>query len=453
MAFDPLLTEKNLPKKEYDFYLDERGYIERSCDLPDFKNTISLFQAINLGLCRNVDSKISWLTIKKQAAIYGVSKSTYLPTISLVASKDNVSSSSKNQITKNSQASTSQNISFNWLLYDFGTRSANVNRDYFALVQSAYTHNYNLQNIIYKIIYSYSNLFAANESLKAALLSEKSNQIAYDVALKKFAVGVSPKADVLKIEASYSQAILNRQKAENSLANYLGSFLQILNLPQGTKIDLSPPSFSDNATLLEKGFDKLINEAMLNRPDLKALIAKEKSLDQDRKSASLDRLPKISLYGSKDYSQIRNGENQIDNSIGVKATFNFFTGFSESYTAKGRDYNYQSVKEERKNTENQIALDVWNGYQNFKTAQDTEITATKLLKSADESKKVTLGSYKVGSGSAVDVVSAEASYANALQELILAKYSKFTSKAALLLAIGELNLNNLNQESNADEIK
>ena len=439
-AFDPLFTESNLPLKHYDFYNDKEQIFDKSCNAIDFsKEKITILYAINLALCNNPNTKISWLNTKKQAAIYGITKSSYLPTISGSYSKGNEASWSNSDSSVSNQKVTNKSVTLDWLLYDFGKRSANKERDYFALVQSAQQHNRNLQNIIYQVVSAYSNLFAANETLRAAKLSEESNKLAYDVILKKFQIGTAPRVDVYRIEANYAQATLLRQQAENSVANYLGAFLQVLNLPQGTQVTLEEPYLIRNASFLTKEIKSLVEEALKNRPDLQALIAQDKSLRADNLASNLNRLPKISLYGSKDYSYNKNDTAQQSDSIGVKLSFDFFTGFNKTYAIKETDYSHQSIKEQKRALENQIAYDVWSAGNNLMTAKETEITAQKLLKSALETKKATLEMYKVGRSSSVDVVTAESSYANALKSLVSAKYGKFTSEASLLLALGSLN--------------
>lgn len=440
--FDPLSTDKNLPKKHYKFYQEKEqnneDLINKSCEIANIYNQqIDILQAINFALCNNPQTRISWLNIKQKAALYGISKSAYLPNVDL-----GISRSKGNMDSAGIETSTTTNnktISFDWLLFDFGKREYAVKRDYFALIQSAQQHNDVLQKFIYQTIESYSNLFSSKETVEAAKRSEESNKIAFEVAQKKFKLGLVPKADVFRAETNYSQATLNRQRAQNAAANYLGQFLQILNLPQGSQINISEPSFIKDDELLKQDVQSLITHALQNRPDLKAIIAQERAAKADRMNAKLDNLPTISLYGSKNYQNTRNQASQESDSVGLRLTFPFFSGFSKFYSSKRYDLSYKTSKEERIKIQNQIALDVWQAYQDFKTSYETQITAQKLLKSATESKNVALGMYKVGRGTIIEVTSSEASYAEAENEMIAAKYSKFNSQAALLLAIGELN--------------
>jgi outer membrane protein len=435
-AFDPLLTESNIPSANYNFYNDEKKIIEKTCYNFVPEEEITIFRAINMALCNNPSTKLSWLTIKKQAAIYGITKSTYLPTATINSEKvNNKTNIQLNGETKKSYFS--NQIALNWLLYDFGGREAKLERDYFLLIQVAQSHNRNLQQKIYDIIVAYSNLSAAQETLTASLKSEESNKLAFNLTNEKFNVGLAPKADVLKIESNYSQAILNRQKAENSVAIYLGNFLQLLALPQGTKIKLISPSFKENTEFADDNISDLINKALQDRPDLKSMLAKEKSQKADYDASKRGRFPKINLTANQSYDEIKNDYNQRSSYAGISLNYNFFTGFEQTYLINQSKYYYESTKEERRQLENQIAFDVWSAVENLKTAKATEVTAQTLLNSSSLSREVTFGMYKIGKGSIVDVITAEASFANAMKELVIAKYNKFSAEAALLLSIGD----------------
>lgn len=436
-AFDPLSSELNLPINNYDFYSDKENMIEKSCHNFVDKEDLTVFLAINIGLCNNPATKVSWLAVKKQAAVYGIAKSNYLPSATINSEK--TYSKTTTQHEGESKTNNVSNVmSLNWLLYDFGARGARLERDYFLLIQAAQAHNRYLQQIIYDIIIAYSNLLAAQETLNAAIISEESNELAFNVVSKKFAVGLAPKADVLQIESNYSQSTLSRQKAENSAAIYLASFLQLLALPQNTEVKLLSPSFAKASEFLDQDIDGLIQKALQDRPDLKAMIAKQKSQKSDLIATKRDRFVQINITTSQGYSDLRNDNNRRASSAGISLTYNFFTGFKQSYLVNQSYYEHQSTTEERRRLENEIAFDVSSSMQNLKTATATEITAQKLLNSATASREVALGMYKVGKGSIVDVITAETIFASAMKELIVAKYNKFTSEASVLLAIGDL---------------
>ena len=91
---------------------------------------------------------------------------------------------------------------------------------------------------------------------------------------------------------------------------------------------------------------------------------------------------------------------------------------------------------------NQVALDVWNAYQNLRTNSQALRTANTLVASAEESEQMTLGRYKAGvTGlSIVDVLNAQSALASAHQQRVTALYNFQSSRLALAQAIGVLDL-------------
>ena len=92
----------------------------------------------------------------------------------------------------------------------------------------------------------------------------------------------------------------------------------------------------------------------------------------------------------------------------------------------------------RDNVRQQVALDVWEAYQNLTTATQTIRTSADLLASAEQSERVALGRYKAGVGNILDVLTAQSALANARLQRIQAVLEWYVSRAALARAIGTL---------------
>jgi outer membrane protein TolC len=73
-----------------------------------------------------------------------------------------------------------------------------------------------------------------------------------------------------------------------------------------------------------------------------------------------------------------------------------------------------------------------------------------MLESALENKNVTLGMYKAGKSNMLDVLEAEASYADAEKEKITSEYQKVVAEALLLKSLGQLNQQTISEEKRGD---
>ncbi len=428
LEFDPLLTNSALPKTLINYAQNE--------ECGKINNTdINIFDAVNIALCQNPNTKSAWLSVKTQKANLGIAKSEFMPNVSLSAAEDY----SKNAGQK-SNADLGASASLNWLLYDFGKTNAAISAEYFSTLEAAYKYNKNVQDLIYEVIESYCNLFSSKEEVEAALRAEESYKEAYKMALEKYDLGLVPKADVLKSETEYAQRTLIKQKAENSTAIYKGKLLKLLSLEQGTNLNLLKPTLIQETDIINSNVNSLIKNAIKDRPDLQALIAKEKAYRQTNKSVKRKFLPSISLYGSSNKDDIEGSglSGGLNNTLGIKVSIPIFTGFEQTYSVKRAKYQIEAVREEKKEAEDLIGYEIWSAYQDLKTAEDNFKVCEKMIKSAKESKDVAAGMYKAGKNSMLEVLDAEASYAEAEKEYISAEYGKVIAQASLLKAIGKL---------------
>ena len=83
-------------------------------------------------------------------------------------------------------------------------------------------------------------------------------------------------------------------------------------------------------------------------------------------------------------------------------------------------------------------LDIFTAYQNYKTAQTVLKQTETLLKSAEESERVTSGMYKVGRSTMLDWQTAQSELVDAQKQHNSAKYDLFIKRAAVALAIGDI---------------
>ena len=428
---DPLNSEKNIPLYNKNFY-------DKECESLDFfgaVKSLNIFSAVNLALCRNPETKAFFFEIKKQAADYGIAKSDYLPSASI----SGYHNQSKTEPSGIENKNTGAEISFEWLLFDFGKRKANNDKAYFLLLYSVYQHNEVIQNLIYSTIEAYCNLFSSKKEIEAALRSEEAYKTAYEIAEEKYKLGIARKADLLQAKTDYAKSSLIRQKAENESANYLGQLLKLLNIKQGSKINIEKPEIINGLLIADEKIDALIEKAFKNRADIKSVKALKKSYEAAERSAKYNRLPSISLYGGADIKNSNGqGENIRNNNIGIKASFPLFTGFYNTYSHKKAEYAEKSIEMEKEKIANNAAYEVWTAYNNLKTAKKNLEVSQIMLTSAFENKNLTLGMYKAGQNNILDLLKAISSYADAEKEVLISEYNRIIAQALLLKSIGDI---------------
>ena len=124
--------------------------------------------------------------------------------------------------------------------------------------------------------------------------------------------------------------------------------------------------------------------------------------------------------------------------IGVSVNLPLFTGFDTTYRVRAAAAQVDVKAAQRDSLKNQVALDVWKSYQSLTTATQSLKTTLDLVASAEQSERVSLGRYKAGVGTVLDLLAAQSALANARLQRIQAALDWFVYRATLAQAVGAL---------------
>lgn len=413
---------------------------------------LNLTDVIELSLCNNPSTRQAWLMSKAAQNARGANFSRYLPHVNLEAE---ISHSVINDYTHSKKGIQVKNtgadlgISAGWLLYDFGGREAIISKTYATMSSAEFQYNAVLQSVAYETVVSYYTLLAAREENIALILQKETNKKAYDVAKKKFELGMSSKADTLQIETALAASELDVVKSERNLEINNSKLAKLLGLSPSIKLNLASASSKPKTNIFDSKLEELIKIALKKRPDLQAKISDVKASYASVRSASAKFFPTISAYASKVWNDTSSPKfNSLGNDrdtfgIGVKLSLPLFSGFENTYSLAATKYQYVADKQALETYKHDVELSVVDAFYSYKTSSNSINIATKLFESAQENEKVAMGSYKAGKGDIISLMQAQAKLLSARKELISARYGLYISKVALLRAIGKLYIQNL----------
>ena len=428
--------------------------ISNSCNISKdvTKDALNLADVIELAMCNNPTTRQAWLSTKVGETAYKRTLGSYLPQISASAeysksnSKDYTLEPTGEVIRKGADAG----LSLSWLLYDFGKRESNVEKTFQSMNSMNFQYNNTLQQVAYNTIVAYYDALSSVEELGALKANEDANLKSFELASKKFELGMSSKADTLQAETAYAQAQLQVTKQEQVVKVANAKLASYLGLPPSQEIKLSQTFADTTDELISKSVDEIVRIAMLKRPDLQAKAAAVKASYANVRSASATYFPTISAFGSKSWYDDDPDSHNLDRdrdswALGVKVTMPIFTGFENTYSLRNAKYQYAADKEELKQLEQDVELSVVTAYNGYKTSVKALSIAKILFESAVENEKVALGSFRAGKGDIISLMEAQSKLLSARQELISAQYGLYTAKIALLKSAGELSLKNLGE--------
>ena len=399
----------------------------------------SLQDVIKLGLCRNPQTAAAYASLQSSRFSKNAGYANYLPSVSagLSAGKDY----------RNKEWSDwgyGASISASYLIFDFGKRTADMNQMIATYRAAGFDFSETVQNFVYGLVGSYYELLNSDADVKSAESALTVAQTAYDTASKKFKAGAVARADVLKAETTLANSKLSVERAKNNREIAKGTLLTKLSFPADQDIIIADMSSDFGSDAESDDIEKLLEVARKKRPDLLKASANKDAAWHKRNSAFLKNLPSISASGSiswndDHFSDVFNPSgNNINGSIGIRASMPIFAGFANMYGLRAAESDYERAKYNEQQTSNAAMMDVFTAYQNYKTAR-TVLTQTEvLLKSATESERVTGGMYKVGRSTMLDWQNAQSELIDAQKQNNAAKYDLFIKRAAVALAIGDL---------------
>jgi len=432
-ALDPFDTEALAPPRPL------LGGPESARPCPEGAATapLDLVEVVNRALCHNPQTREVWANARAQAALVGVAQASYLPSLNLAAGQSRNRNDAR---TPESYTQKNASLTLSYLLFDFGTRAATLENARQLLAAAAATQDSTVQSVFLAALQGYYQVQAGDAALAAARESERAAQESFNAAEARYKVGTATPADRLQAQTAYSQATLKRIQAERDMKNAQGSLSTVI----GGEAH-RPPALVPAAPLAAPGKEfqqdvaALVEEARRRRPDLTAAEAQVKAAQASVDAAKAAGLPTVSLAAAPAFQDI-GGSSSHTSSIGVTLNVPLFAGFSTTYKVRNAEALKEAREAQRERIRQQVALDVWQSYQNLLTAGQSLQTTADLLNSAEAAEKVALGRYKAGVGSILDVLNAQSALALARQQRVQATFDWNVSRATLAQAMGNLDI-------------
>ena len=405
--------------------------------VPDGVLTIS--DVVDLGLCRNPQTASAYASLRAAHFDKNAAYSAYLPSVNA-----GVNAGRDYQNEAWGYWGYGASLSASYLLFDFGRRSSDMAATLATYRATGFDYDETVQNYVYSLIGAYYGLLNADADVKSAESAQSVAKTAHDTAKKKYSAGSVARADVLKAETTLASRDLDVERTKNNREIAKGKLLTLLSFSADQEITIADMESVYGSDTDMKSIDDLVAIAQKQRPDLLRADARTDAAWNKRNSAFLKNLPSISLTGSLGWNDDRLSgvfspdSEQINGTIGVRASMPIFAGFANMYGLRSATASYESARESERNTSNNAMLDVFTAYQNYKTARTVLTQTETLLKSATESERVTSGMYKVGRATMLDWQTAQSELLDAQKQNNAAKYDLYIKRAAVALAIGDI---------------
>lgn len=437
IAADPLDTEKLTPARPGIRSSEEATRDICAQGLPS--TPLTLVDVVDQALCRNPQTREAWASARARAAEVGLARGAFLPTVDtdVVVSRSQVAGGG---LPSEGTTQTRAELTVSWLLYDFGARDANLEIARQVLASASATQDNAVQEVFFNALQAFYLVHTRDAALAAALNSERSSQEALRAATVRHEVGTATPSDRLQAQTAYSQAVLDRIRADGDLKGARGGLANVLALSAEQPLvlvpSLQPPP--DEGYAADVG--ALIAEASRRRPDLLAAEAEVRAAEASIAAARASGRPTVSLFATAGLQDSGNGPVTRSGTLGVNLNVPLFSGYAPTYRTRAAEARAEAQVALRDRVRLQASLDVWRSYQALVTAIQSVRTTRDLLASAESAERVALGRYQAGVGSILDVLTAQAAHARARQQQVQATFDWNIARASLAQATGSLDL-------------
>ena len=322
------------------------------------------------------------------------------------------------------------------MLYSFGSRYYNYLQSKYNMLSQKYSYNLTINNDLYNVIFNFESYFENKQLELADKENLKNDEILYKEAYAFYKVGTG---DLLDAETAKATMETARASYINSTFNVKIAKLAIFN-----SIGISPKSgihyyFVNSIQFkpFKTKLDKLIANGLKHNPQLKQASFTVKSSKASVNQANTGYYP--SLNSNFSYT----GENSSfplnrNYAVGITVSIPIFNGFLTENRVGAAKAQLNSSVENKQLIKNNLVYSVSQDYYNLINQYLTAKALRQSLKSSGLAYELALKSYKVGVGSMVQLVTANAQYITSKTNYINAEFTYFYEKAKLYSDLGLL---------------
>jgi outer membrane protein len=443
---------------------------EEATQLPGWKVTLDAFSArsapppaaiqpgrvydlpnlIDLAQQTNPETRAAWQATRAAAARLGIAEGAYLPTLGAIgmASYAHLPDYDKMGPFLVRAGVLEPLLRLDWLLLDFGRRSADLDNAAQTLLAANLQFNRKQQSVIFAVQKAYfafdasrARVTARETALKAATAVEQATGIRSRSGLASVTDALLGRQVVLQQQFDIASARRDVRAGEAQLAQAIG--ISPASLPQVASLSSLPLPQG-----LPASVDSLLERAVSTRPDLAAKFADVRAREAELDRARADYLPKLSANGAlgRVYRQLDsldlgpNGTTFYPQkntwSVGLELTWELFDGFIRDNRVREAKARRDPARADLDALQLASQAEVWTAYADFQSALSQHQFAVALVATTKSGYDSALTGFGSDVTNFVDLLAAERDYARALAVEVDTRAAILDSAAALAFAVG-----------------
>lgn len=328
-------------------------------------------------------------------------------------------------------------LNVSWTVFNGKQNLNNIKQAQLQKEANSLTTQQQQNNIEISITQTYLQLLYARESIK-----NNENIVASSGAQLKqtkdfLDAGSITRAEYAQVEAQYSSDKYNLVTAQNSYDSYLLQLKQLLELNVDETFTPEFPNIGDEEVetpIVSKA--EVYQTALQIMPEIKNSKLSIDIADLDKSSAKAGYLPTVSVNGSIGTSNVWNNDypsystqfnRNFNQYIGVSVSIPIFDNRKNKSNVQKAVLQKQTAELDYIQTQKDLFSTIENLYQDAVSGQSKYQAAKDKLASSELSYTLVKEQYALGMRNTVELTTEQNNYANAMQELLQAKYTALLS--------------------------
>ena len=416
-------------------------------------HTYSLAELIDIAQRRSKETRVAWEQARQAAIGVGIARAALLPDLAIDALGGYTRQAlpfptqlvPRGYITSNGEAIFPE-VVVRYLLLDFGGRAAAVEGAKQTSFAANVTFNGAHQRLIFAVSRAYFMLDGVDAQLRAAQQSLANARVLQDSAKDRYGHGVGTVTDVALARRGVAQANFDVAQATSAQHAATYALLQTLDLPPTATLRVADSSTHPMQRDTARTVDGLMRDALVQRPDLLAGIARLRASDAGIAAARSAFLPKLSVSANV---QANIGQIEVNGSpyqriaqpqAGVFLRFDWplYQGGLQQNRLRLAESQRAQAEDTLQQNSTQALREVAMAYDQVQTGLTQYDSATALQAASQTAFDAASDAYAHGVGSLTDATNAQTALAAARASVAQAHSQSLVNAAALAFATGSL---------------
>ncbi len=444
MLQEPLLTRPDVLKQGVTLPGDGASLAcaSQSLESQSLKGPLALETAVDMALCHNPQVKETWAAIKVQAGALGEARAAYMPTLNATVSKlHNDTRYTDGTFPDTSNSGKTKYANLTWRLFDFGTRSANLESANQLLTGALATHDAALQKVLTSVVSAYFDAMTAEATLTARTTTVELATGTLQTTQRREARGVAAVSDTLQARAALAKAQLALSRAQGDSQKTRSVLMYAMGLPTTTPL-LLPDEHRSTTYVSVQDLNQWLNDAQERHPAIAAARAQLAASKAKVSAVQAEGLPTLD-YTQNHYqngypNQGLSSTNSKVNTVGFTLNVPLFEGFARTYKVRGAQAQSEQSEAQLQDTELRILMDVVKAHVDAQSSFENLQASKQLLKAAEASVQSSQKRYNKGAADILELLSTLNILADAQQERVRCLSDWRSARLRLMSSAGVL---------------